>query len=87
MDYEGRLPGPVNLGNPAEYTVRELAELVLDRADGQRVGDRVAADQRSRAPSPGHHPREVASRLVAWLPWVPLARGCERTIAHYRSYL
>ena len=59
--------GPVNLGNPGEFTIRELAE-AGDRTDGQQIEDRppAAAGRRSDAAAAGHHagPQE-ARRLGA----------------------
>ena len=57
---------PVNLGNPSEFTILELAEVVVAR-DGQPLADRLrgAAGQRpGRAPA-GHRARPGAARLVA----------------------
>ena len=34
MDTPDEITGPINLGNPDEFTIRELAELVLDQAGG-----------------------------------------------------
>jgi UDP-glucuronate decarboxylase len=53
--------GPVNLGNPGEYTIRQLAEEVL-RLTGSR-SKLTFKPLRSDAPLPRHHAREGATRL------------------------
>ncbi|MEU9389992.1 NAD-dependent epimerase/dehydratase family protein [Streptomyces sp. NPDC048324] len=80
------LPGPFNLGNPNERTVRELAELVL-RITGSNAELR-------RQPLPVDDPvrrRPVIARARAalgWTPRVPLEDGLRRTVAWFatRSY-
>ena len=58
--------GPVNLGNPGEFTMRELAELTIELI-GIEIADRVqaAAAGRPEAAPARHHPGEGASRLGA----------------------
>lgn len=83
MAHEGPVPGPVNLGNPEERTVRELAELVLrltGSAAGIRFGPLPADDPRRRRPDVGR-----ANALLGWAPRVPLEAGLERTIDHFRG--
>ncbi|ATQ42973.1 NAD-dependent dehydratase [Caulobacter mirabilis] len=74
------LPGPVNLGNPCETTVGELAELIV-----AMTGSRSEVSYR---PLPVDDPRRRrpdirrARELLGWSPEVPLREGLERTI-HY----
>lgn len=74
---------PVNLGNPEEYTIAELAQLVIDL-----TGSRSAIVNQ---PLPEDDPRRrrpdiaVAREVLAWEPRVPLRQGLVRTIAHYRG--
>jgi dTDP-glucose 4,6-dehydratase len=73
---------PVNLGNPKEYTVLQLARLVLEL-----VGSTAPI---VFEPLPGDDPRRrrpdisLAQRLLGWTPTVSLREGLERSIAYYR---
>lgn len=75
------ITGPINVGNPAEFTIRQLAETVL-RMTGSRSRIKVR-------PLPPDDPRQrrpdvtLAKALLGWAPTVPLERGLERTIAHF----
>ena len=77
---------PVNLGNPAEFTLLELAEVVRKAAGG---GGRV----RSVRPRPENDPRQRqpdisrARALLGWEPRIPLEQGLRTTIAWFRSRL
>jgi dTDP-glucose 4,6-dehydratase len=76
-------PGPVNLGNPNEITVRELAETILRQTgSGSPLEFRTAMvdDPATRRPNIAR-----AAALLAWSPVVPLADGLARTIAWQRS--
>ncbi|HEX9166162.1 MAG TPA: UDP-glucuronic acid decarboxylase family protein [Gemmatimonadales bacterium] len=76
---------PVNLGNPVEFTVRQLAEEVL-----RQTG---AASPLVERPLPLDDPRvrqpdiTVARRELGWEPSVPLVEGLGRTLAHFRATL
>jgi nucleoside-diphosphate-sugar epimerase len=74
---------PVNLGNPAEFTVRELADLVLELTGSSSpvVSHPLPADDpRQRQPDITR-----ARMLIGWEPRVPLREGLARTIAHFRE--
>jgi UDP-glucuronate decarboxylase len=72
---------PVNVGNPGEFTMRELAEEV-GRAAGVEVKVRFG-------PLPKDDPRQRrpditrAQRLLGWEPTVPLRDGLKRTVAYF----
>lgn len=76
---------PVNLGNPHEFTVRELAEMVI-RQTGSR-------SHIVHMPLPQDDPRqrrpdiETAERKLGWTPTVPLEKGLARTIAYFDGQL
>jgi UDP-glucuronate decarboxylase len=79
----GRNPEiPINLGNPREFTINQLADLVV-KATGSRSGI-------SFLPLPEDDPRRrkpdisLAQRLLGWEPWVPLEEGLETTIRYFR---
>jgi UDP-glucuronate decarboxylase len=77
--------GPINLGNPDEHTVLELAEIVL-RMTGSR--SRVV-----HRPLPADDPQRrkpdiaLAGSRLGWRPQVPLEVGLERTVRYFRELL
>jgi len=84
MDQEDSV-GPVNLGNPVEFTIAELAELVLQKTGSTSVLERLplpADDPRVRQPD-----ITLARQLLKWEPHVPLSDGLDRTIAYFRERL
>jgi len=74
---------PTNIGNPKEFTVRQLAELVL-----QLTGSRSPIVER---PLPVDDPKvrqpdiTRARAALGWEPRVPLEEGLRRTIAYFRG--
>ncbi|HEU5002980.1 MAG TPA: UDP-glucuronic acid decarboxylase family protein [Actinomycetota bacterium] len=69
---------PVNIGNPEEVTVLQLAERVRSAAgSGSEIvfRERPLDDPQRRCPDPG-----LARELLGWTPAIPLARGIERTL-------
>lgn len=85
MEAEINPQGPVNLGNPGEFTIRELAELVLELT-GSRSPTRFlplpADDPKRRRPDIGR-----AVELLGWKPEVPLREGLQATIRHFEGML
>ena len=85
MNAEGIVDGPVNLGNPAEVTIAELADLVI-----ALVGSRSRIDF---LPLPADDPRQRcpditrAMDLLRWSPKVQLNEGLVKTIAYFDSLL
>ena len=79
------LAEPVNLGNPAEITIKELAEEIISL-----TGSRSRLEHR---PLPEDDPRQRcpdirrARELLNWQPRVPLKAGLERTIAYFEALL
>ena len=80
---ESDVEGPVNLGNPAEFTVREVAEMVLEL-----TGADVPIEMR---PLPQDDPTRrrpditTAQTELGWGPTVALRDGLERTVEYFRS--
>jgi UDP-glucuronate decarboxylase len=72
---------PVNVGNPGEFTMRELAEEVA-RAVGTEVRTRFCPlpqdDPRQRRPDISR-----AQALLGWSPTVPLREGLKKTVAYF----
>jgi UDP-glucuronate decarboxylase len=79
------LPGPVNIGNPAEFTIRELAELVIDMTGSE--------SQIAFRPLPQDDPRQrqpdirIAREQLGWEPRVSLKDGLAKTIAYFDALL
>ena len=82
---ESSCDAPVNIGNPVEHTVLELAQLVL-RLTGSRSSlvckPLPADDPRRRRPDIGR-----AQSELGWTPQVPLEAGLQRTIDWFRALL
>ena len=85
MDTEAGFTGPVNIGNPTEFTIRELAEIVV-----RLVGGR---SQLVFKPLPADDPRQrqpditLARSALAWEPKVALEDGLRETIRYFRDLL
>jgi UDP-glucuronate decarboxylase len=75
--------GPVNIGNPGEFTMLELAELVLKKVGGKSKVTNLplpADDPKQRRPD-----ISVAKEVLGWEPKVPLEAGLDRTIEYFRG--
>ncbi len=85
MNSPSATPNPINLGNPGEFTVRQLAEKVVQRVGGD--------SQLEQKPLPQDDPRQrqpdiaVAREVLGWSPQVPLDEGLERTVRYFRELL
>lgn len=83
MNAPDDLIGPVNLGNPGEFTIRQLAEMVIEMTG--------TASKLVYYPLPVDDPTQrqpditLARRHLAWEPTVPLREGLARTIEWFRS--
>ena len=85
MNSSDEVTGPVNLGNPREMTIRELAELVIAQTGSRSelvVRPLPADDPMQRQPNIAR-----ARALLDWEPKVTLESGLARTIAYFRSRL
>ncbi|MCG5238976.1 UDP-glucuronic acid decarboxylase family protein [Azospirillum doebereinerae] len=83
MDTPPEVTGPINLGNPGEFTMLELAEHVI-RLTGS--SSRIV-----HKPLPQDDPKQrrpditKAKNLLGWEPTIPLEDGLERTIRYFRD--
>ena len=83
MDQPADLPGPMNLGNPNEFTNRELAEEVL-----RQTGSKSELVTR---PLPEDDPKQrqpditFAKTQLGWEPTIQLSEGLARTIAYFKD--
>jgi UDP-glucuronate decarboxylase len=84
MNSENR-PDPVNLGNPVEFTIRELAEQVVRVVGGET---RVTYKPLPQDDPTQRQPDITRAReWLAWEPKVPLVDGLEQTVAYFRQRL
>lgn len=83
MDGPDDFVGPVNLGNPDEFTIVELARLVLELADSRSklIHQRLPADDPARR----QPDITLAKEHLGWSPTVPLREGLVKTIEWFRS--
>ena len=84
MNTEG-ITGPVNIGNPGEFTMLELAEKVLGLVGGKsKIVHRPLPqdDPLQRQPD-----ISLAREKLGWEPTIPLEEGLRRTIAYFRKSL
>ena len=75
--------GPVNLGNPGEFTIRQLAELVIELTGaGSKIIEKPLPvdDPERRRPD-----ITLAKQKLSWEPTIPLREGLGRTIDWFRS--
>jgi UDP-glucuronate decarboxylase len=85
MNAPVELTGPVNLGNPKEFSVRELAEKVI-----QLTGTRSRIEFR---PLPVDDPKQrqpdiaLARKVLDWSPKIELEEGLRAAIAYFRDLL
>jgi UDP-glucuronate decarboxylase len=77
--------GPINIGNPGEFTILELAEMVIALTGSRSKIVReppVADDPRQRQPDISQ-----ARKVLDWQPTIPLKEGLTRAIAYFRGVL
>ena len=85
MEAPDTVTGPINLGNPRECTIRELAELVIEM-----TGARSQIDTR---PLPEDDPLQrlpdigLAKQELGWTPSIKLRDGLAKTIAYFREVI
>ncbi|MFM1889570.1 MAG: hypothetical protein RLZZ565_327 [Planctomycetota bacterium] len=76
--------GPVNLGNPGEFTVKQLAELTVKLA-GSRSEIRQVKPLPEDDPARRRPDISLAKEKLGWEPKVPLEQGLAKTIEFFRS--
>jgi UDP-glucuronate decarboxylase len=85
MDKDGDLPGPINLGNPTEFTMIELADAVIaiTGSKSKKVFQPLPSDDpKQRKPD-----ISKAHDLLGWAPKIELLEGLQRTIAYFDDLL
>ena len=85
MDAPAEFIGPVNLGNPSEWTIRELAEKVIDMTG--------SSSQIVEKPLPTNDPKQrcpditLAGAELDWRPSTSVDVGLRKTIDHFEATL
>jgi UDP-glucuronate decarboxylase len=85
MDTDSTLIGPMNLGNPSEYTMKDLAEEIIRLTNSK--------SEISFLPLPADDPKQrkpditFASESLSWSPRVNLQDGLQKTIEEFISRL
>ena len=83
MNTEDAVTGPVNLGNPGEFTIRQLAETVIELTGSKST--------LTHMPLPQDDPRQrqpdisLAKELLDWAPRIELEEGLTKTIAYFEQ--
>lgn len=83
MATEATVTGPVNLGNPVEFTILQLAELVIEMTGSKSTIERFPLpqdDPRQRQPEIA-----LARELLDWEPKISLQIGLGKTIAYFEN--
>ena len=84
MDSPAEFTGPVNIGNPGEFTMLELAEKILNIVGGKSGiihAELPADDPKQRRPD-----ISLAKTNLGWEPKVPLDEGLKETIQYFRQF-
>ena len=85
MNSKDGVTGPINLGNPGEFTIRELAELIIDMTGSK--------SKLARKPLPQDDPKQRkpdiarAKKVLGWQPKVKLQDGLKKTIPYFEGVI
>jgi UDP-glucuronate decarboxylase len=85
MEVQEGVSGPINLGNPVEISIKELAALIAEMTN--------SASPILYRPLPADDPIQRcpditrACKVLGWQPKVPLREGLERTVAYFRGLI
>ena len=85
MNSRDGFTGPVNIGNPGEFTIKELADMVI-RLTG-------SSSKIVEMPLPSDDPVkrrpviDLAKKELSWEPHIPLEEGLTKTIDYFRQYV
>src|SRR5690606_33292988 len=83
MDAPDEVTGPINIGNPGEFTIKQLAELT--------IGMPGSKSQLTHLPLPSDDPTQrkpditLAREKLGWEPTIPLREGLAKTIEYFRQ--
>ena len=81
MDSTQEVTGPINLGNPAEFSILEIAQMIIEMTGSRSKIVHLTLpqdDPKQRRPDIG-----MAQGILGWSPTIPLKEGLQRTIAYF----
>ena len=84
MNSDKSIKGPVNIGNPSEFTVKQLAEMIIEMTNSKSMivyKPLPEDDPKKRKPD-----ITLAKRVLNWSPSVELYYGLEKTIKYFEEY-
>ena len=82
MNSEKAVTGPVNLGNPGEFSIKELAEMVVEKVgSGSKI---VYEALPSDDPTQRQPDITQAKSILNWQPKIPLEQGLTKTIEYFK---
>jgi UDP-glucuronate decarboxylase len=85
MENDKEFIGPVNLGNEGEFTIKELAEKVIEISGSESkiiYKDLPEDDPRRRKPDIA-----LARKMLGWEPKVPLKEGLKKTVGYFKTVI
>jgi UDP-glucuronate decarboxylase len=83
MESDDAVTGPINLGNPGEFTIKELAEKVLALVDN---GSRLVYEPLPQDDPTQRQPNiDKAKQVLGWTPKVTLDEGLPKTVDYFRQ--
>lgn len=85
MESDDNVSGPINLGNPNEFTVAELASIVIEMTNSR--SEIVTRDLPQDDPQIRRPDISLARRHLSWEPKIQLRQGLERTIRYFDDLL
>ena len=85
MDTDKEFKGPLNMGNPREFSIQELAEKVINlTGSNSKIIYKILPEDDPKQRQPNI---DLAKEKLNWLPKVELEAGLERTIAYFRDMI
>ncbi|MBU2856789.1 SDR family oxidoreductase [Acidithiobacillus ferrooxidans] len=85
MGSNEEVTGPINMGNPAEFTIKQLAEIIIEMSGSK--------SKLVFMPLPQDDPKQrqpditYANQTLSWIPQVKLEQGLAKTIDYFRKFL
>jgi len=79
----GRHTGPINIGNPVEFTIRQLSELVRAKINSNL--ELITKPLPQDDPLQRQPVIDLARQEFGWQPTTPLDQGLDATIAYFRE--
>ena len=85
MNTKSELTGPINLGNPSEYSILEVAELIIKITNSKSsiIFKKLPQDDpRKRKPD-----ISLAKKNLDWIPKITLEEGLNRTVHYFKKII